>query len=115
MGEQDELKELVKEFFVNYLDVVEESDSGKEFHPIYIGCPRALKTEGLNNLLERMRDIAVGEEEPKELDDAVSKFFSEQKPLEPEFQKVLYDNLWDLYSKSEDDKQLDMWEVFGVG
>jgi len=23
MGEQDELKELVKEFFVNYLDVVE--------------------------------------------------------------------------------------------
>lgn len=61
--EHQVLKELVKEFFVNYLDVVEESDSGKEFHPIYIGCSRALKTEGLNNLLERMRDIAVGEKD----------------------------------------------------
>lgn len=39
MCDNDELKETVKEF-LSYLDYVEESDSGREFHPIHISCSR---------------------------------------------------------------------------
>jgi hypothetical protein len=58
MSKNDELKELVKEFFDKYLDVVEVSDSDKEFHPIYISCCRAMKTEPLDKLLKRMRELS---------------------------------------------------------
>jgi hypothetical protein len=52
-GEQ--LRLAVKEFFEDYLDVVEESDSGRLFHPITVSCCRALKTEPLEKLLVEMR------------------------------------------------------------
>lgn len=55
-GEQ--LRIAVKEFFEKYLDVVEESDSGKIFHPITISCCRALKTEPLEKLLTEMRALS---------------------------------------------------------
>ena len=58
MSKEDELKMLVKSFFDDYLDLVEETDSGREFHPIYISCVRALKTEPLRKLLNRMRELA---------------------------------------------------------
>lgn len=53
-----ELKAHVKDFFDNYLDVVEESDSGREFHPISIGCCRAMKLEPLGKLLRVMKELS---------------------------------------------------------
>jgi hypothetical protein len=60
----DELKECVHEFFTKYLNHVEESDSGREFNPITIGCCRALMLEPLNQLLERMRVLSGAEPNP---------------------------------------------------
>ena len=53
-----ELKGLVKDFFDNYLDVQEESDSGRLFNPITVSCVRAMKLEPLSNLLEKMKEIS---------------------------------------------------------
>jgi len=52
------LEEAVKDFFENYLNIVEESDSGREFHPITIGCCRAMKIQPLSDLLKRMKILA---------------------------------------------------------
>jgi hypothetical protein len=55
----DELKECVKSFFEDYLNLREESDSGRIiFAPITISCCRAMKIEKLNALLERMRSLS---------------------------------------------------------
>tara|TARA_R110000823_G_scaffold71687_1_gene165153 strand:- start:645 stop:860 length:216 start_codon:yes stop_codon:yes gene_type:complete len=56
-----ELRACVKEFFEKYLNLVEESDSGKEFNPITISCCRALMLEPLNNLLNRMAELSGAE------------------------------------------------------
>lgn len=53
-----ELQGLVKEFFEKYLNRVEESDSGKEFSPVTIGCCRAHMLEPLNNLLDKMAKLS---------------------------------------------------------
>ena len=53
-----ELEKVVKSFFEDYLDVVEESDSGRLFNPIYISCGRALKIEPLGELLLEMRRLS---------------------------------------------------------
>ena len=53
-----ELKAAVNELFSEFLDVVEESDSGKEFHPIYISCCRAMKLKPLNNLLKKLKELS---------------------------------------------------------
>jgi hypothetical protein len=60
----DELKECVHEFFTKYLNHVEESDSGREFNPVTIGCCRALMLEPLNELLERMRVLSGADRNP---------------------------------------------------
>ena len=53
----NELTRLVRTFFTDFLDVVEESDSGNLFHPIYvISCSRCMKVEPLNKLLAQMRE-----------------------------------------------------------
>lgn len=52
------LKACVKEFFDSYLNVTEESDSGRLFHPISISCGRALKLEPLEKLLEEMQALS---------------------------------------------------------
>jgi hypothetical protein len=54
----DELKECVKSFFEDYLNLREESDSGQIFAPITVSCCRAMKIEKLNALLERMRSLS---------------------------------------------------------
>jgi len=56
-----ELKLCVQDFFNNYLDIVEVSDSGKEFHPITISCCRSMKIDPLNKLLKRMKELAKQE------------------------------------------------------
>ena len=54
----NELKELVKSFFEDYLDVQEESDSGRVFNPIFISCSRSLKMKPLSELLTKMRELS---------------------------------------------------------
>ena len=51
-----ELKDLVKEFF-SILDEVEESDSGREFHPVYISSCRVMKTKRLNGIFTKMKKL----------------------------------------------------------
>lgn len=58
---QSELQGLVKEFFEKYLNRVEESDSGKMFHPIYISCCRAAMLDPLDKLLDRMAELSGAE------------------------------------------------------
>jgi len=54
----DELKECVKSFFEDYLNLREESDSGQIFAPITVSCCRAMKSQELATLLERMRSLS---------------------------------------------------------
>jgi len=61
MNQNDELKECVKEFFEQYLNRREESDSGRMFAPIYVSCCRVMKTKPLNELLEKMRVLSGAE------------------------------------------------------
>jgi len=49
------VRELIAEFF-SYLDYTEESDSGREFHPITIGSCRVLMSEPLGMCLDRLRN-----------------------------------------------------------
>ena len=56
-----ELRVCVKEFFEKYLNYTEESDSGKMFHPITVSCCRAMMTEPLSNLLDKMCELSGAE------------------------------------------------------
>ena len=69
MKKTDELQDCVKEFFEKYLNRREESDSGKMFSPITIGCCRAMMLEPLNELMEKMRVLSGAEkiEDDKEI------------------------------------------------
>ena len=58
MNEHDELQQCVKSFFEDYLNLREESDSGRMFAPITVSCCRAMEIEKLNALLERMRSLS---------------------------------------------------------
>jgi hypothetical protein len=64
----DELKECVHEFFTKYLNRVEESDSGKLFNPVTIGCCRALMLEPLNEVLFKMRVLSGADRNPLSTD-----------------------------------------------
>jgi len=64
MNNEQELKEAVKEFFNKYLNRVEESDSGRVFHPITVSCCRAIMLQPLEELLERMRVLSGANEDP---------------------------------------------------
>jgi hypothetical protein len=61
LADREELKELVRDFFEKFLDTWEESDSGREFHPITISCCRSMKVEPLDKLLTRMRVLSEAE------------------------------------------------------
>lgn len=61
---KDELKELVKTFFNDYLNLVEESDSGRLFHPVTIGSCRVMLMEPLGELLEKMRELSGADLDP---------------------------------------------------
>ena len=56
--EGQKLKEAVKEFFNVYLNRVEESDNGYPFHPVSVGCCRAMLSKPLGELLETMRELS---------------------------------------------------------
>jgi hypothetical protein len=56
--QHDELKQLVRSFFEDYLDHQEESDSGRVFNPIHVSCTRVMMIEPLAKLLIRMRELS---------------------------------------------------------
>ena len=56
--QQDELKELVRRFFDDYLNTWERRQDGSIYRPISIGCSRVLKMEPLGELLEKMRVLS---------------------------------------------------------
>jgi hypothetical protein len=58
MNKCDELKAAVKDFFDNYLNYQEESDSGNLFNPVEISCCRAMMVKPLNDLLDRIEKLA---------------------------------------------------------
>lgn len=47
--------ELVKELF-SFLDIVEVSGNGSEFHPIYISCGRSTKMKKLVDCIKALRE-----------------------------------------------------------
>lgn len=59
----NELRNLVKSFFDDYLSVTEESDSGRIFNPIHISCVRAMKLKPLSDLLDRMMELSGAKRE----------------------------------------------------
>lgn len=61
-----ELRNLVKSFFEDFVDIVEVSDNDIEFRPVHIGCCRCMMTEKLNEILVRMRELS-GAKEPRKL------------------------------------------------
>lgn len=64
-----ELQGLVKEFFDRYLNRVEESDEGRLFNPVTIGCCRAMMVKPLGELLQKMHRLS-GAKPLKENEDA---------------------------------------------
>ncbi len=54
----EEAKEALREFFA-ILDVVEETDSGVEFNPVYISSVRVLTTKKLRVLLTKLREWCI--------------------------------------------------------
>ena len=60
-GAYDELRECVKELFENYLNLREESDSGRVFAPVQVSSVRVMLTEPLGELLEKMRVLSGAE------------------------------------------------------
>jgi hypothetical protein len=55
--EHTELKLLTKKLF-EILDIKEESDSGREFSPVFISCCRTYLNEELNKILPRMKELS---------------------------------------------------------
>jgi 3'-phosphoadenosine 5'-phosphosulfate sulfotransferase (PAPS reductase)/FAD synthetase len=50
--------------FFEMLDTVEESDSGREFHPVNVSCCRAMMIEPLNEVLTELKNYAYDERHP---------------------------------------------------
>jgi len=61
----DELKIAVRELFEKYLNHAEESDSGRLYKPVQISCSRALMTEPLNILIEKIRKLSGAAHAPR--------------------------------------------------
>jgi len=49
------MEQLVKSLFEDFLDVTEESDSGRVFHPTYISSCRAMQLEPLSKLMKELK------------------------------------------------------------
>jgi len=55
------LKQLVQKLFTEYLDYTEESESGREFHPVHVSCSRAMMTKPCSELLQEIKKEAFSE------------------------------------------------------
>ena len=58
MSEHEELKATVRSFFQDFLDIREESDSGRVFAPITISSCRCMMIEPLAEVLSKMRKLS---------------------------------------------------------
>lgn len=59
------LKEQVRIFFDEYLNVMEVSDNDVEFFPIIVSCCRCLEIEGLNQVLKNMQVLSDAKPKPE--------------------------------------------------
>jgi hypothetical protein len=59
--EYEELKATVRSFFEDFIDIREESDSGRVFAPITISSCRCMMTEPLAEVLAKMRKLSGSE------------------------------------------------------
>ena len=57
-AENDELKATVRSFFEDFIDIREESDSGRVFAPITISSCRCMMIEPLAEVLTKMRTLS---------------------------------------------------------
>jgi hypothetical protein len=64
-AENDELKATVRSLFEDFLNVREESDSGRVFAPVTLSSCRVMMTEPLSNLLNKMRKLSGAKPAPK--------------------------------------------------
>jgi hypothetical protein len=64
-AENDELKATVRSFFEDFLNIREESDSGRVFAPVTLSSCRVMMTEPLGNLLNKMRELSGAKPAPK--------------------------------------------------
>lgn len=55
---EDELKATVRSFFEDFIDIREESDSGRVFAPITISSCRCMMIEPLADVLAKMRTLS---------------------------------------------------------
>lgn len=62
MSKDEELRACVKEFFEEYLNLREESDSGRMFAPVQVSSVRSMLVEPLGELLEKMRVLSGAKE-----------------------------------------------------
>jgi hypothetical protein len=60
-AEHKELKDAVRSFFQDFIDIREESDSGRVFAPITISSSRCMMTEPLAEVLAKMRKLSGSE------------------------------------------------------
>jgi hypothetical protein len=60
-AENAELKATVRSFFQDFIDVREESDSGRVFAPITISSCRCMMIEPLAEVLAKMRKLSGSE------------------------------------------------------
>ena len=63
---EDELKATVRSFFEDFIDIREESDSGRVFAPITISSCRCMMIEPLADVLAKMRTLSGAKKESKE-------------------------------------------------
>jgi hypothetical protein len=60
-AENTELKATVRSFFQDFIDIREESDSGRVFAPITISSCRCMMIEPLAEVLAKMRKLSGSE------------------------------------------------------
>jgi hypothetical protein len=66
LDEREELKVTVRSFFEDFIDIREESDSGRVFAPITISSCRCMMIEPLAEVLAKMRTLSGAKKESKE-------------------------------------------------
>lgn len=66
MNEHEELKAAVRSFFEDFIDIREESDSGRVFAPITISSCRCMMIEPLHEVLTKMRTLSGAKKRSEE-------------------------------------------------
>jgi hypothetical protein len=64
--EHEELKATVRSFFEDFIDIREESDSGRVFAPITISSCRCMMIEPLYEVLAKMRTLSGAKKRSEE-------------------------------------------------